>query len=103
MKHPFTDINEFILTEIQKVRRWTVQPGPQYADDPQRLRDVALRALQQYGVTDLTPQQRQRLYDCFAQEAQEFRRQYHQYIAHDAYKDILADIKSILERIKPVA
>jgi hypothetical protein len=103
MKHPFTTINEFILTEIQKMRRWTVQPGPQYADDPKKLRDVALLTLQQYGDASLTPEQRKRLHDCFAMEAQQFRQQYHQYIAHDSYKDVLDDIKSILERIKPVA
>jgi hypothetical protein len=100
MKHPFTAINEFILTEIQKMRRWTVKPGPQYADDPEQLRGVALRVLQQYGDTNLTPQQRKRLYECFAMEAQQFRKQYHKYIAHDAYKDVLDDIQKILDRIK---
>ncbi len=102
MKHPFTEINEAILTEIQKVRHWTVQPGPQYADDPENLRGVALRVALQYGNTDLTPEQRKRLHDCFVMEAKQFRDQYHKYIAHDAYKGVLDDIQKILDRIKMV-
>jgi hypothetical protein len=101
MKHPFTIVNEFILAEIQKARKWTAKPGPQYADDPEHLRSVALRLLKQHGDANLTQQQRTRLYECFAVEAEQFRNQYHKYIAHDAYKDVLDDIQKILDRIKP--
>jgi hypothetical protein len=99
--HPFTTINEFILAEIQKARQWTLQPGPQYTEDPEKLRGVALRTLEQYGDTNLTQDQRKKLHECFQMEAQQFRERYHQYIPHDAYNNVLADIKSILERIKP--
>lgn len=89
MKHSFAAINKFILSEVQKMREWTVRPGPQYADDPEKLRVAALRVLQRHGETNLTPQQRQRLYECFAMEAQQCRRRNHKYVAHDAYKGVL--------------
>jgi hypothetical protein len=58
------------------------------------------RTIQRFQDTNLTQEQIGRLYEYFATEAQHYRQQYHQYIAPDAYKAVLAEIKAMLERMK---
>jgi len=98
--HPFNTINLFVIDEIQKARRWTANPGPQYADDPTALLRVMQRTIQQFQDTNLTQDEAKRLHDYFITEAQQFRQRYHPYVAPDAYKGVLGDIQKMLDRMK---
>jgi len=95
----FKDINLFVIGEIQKMRNF--QAGPQYADDPIRLRGVMQQVKMQFSDADLSDDQARRLYESFQQEAQMYRQQYHQYFAPTgAYDGVLGDIKAMLDHLK---
>jgi hypothetical protein len=95
----FKDINLFMIGEIQKMRNF--QAGPQYADDPIRLRGVMQQIKIQFQNADLSDDQARRLYELFQIEAQNYRQQYHQYFAPTgAYDGVLSDIKAMLDHLK---
>lgn len=96
--HPLTEVQNFVLAELQKARSFV--PGPQFADDPLLLRGVMQRTLPHFDKVQLTQDQIRRLYEVFQVEAQQYRQQYHQYLSPDAYADVLDDIKKMLERME---
>ncbi len=105
-KHPYTEVSEFILTEIQNARRWTTKPGPQFADDPTNLLGIMQRTLIQFQGVGLSQQHIDQLYGLFVTEGQQFYSQWTnggRYLRHDAYKDVNADIKAMLDRMKTKA
>jgi hypothetical protein len=93
-------VSDFILTDIQAARLWTVKPGPQFADDPQALLGVMQQTLLRFQDVNLTPFQATSLYEAFVIEGQQFRERYSRDLAHDAYKDVNADIRVMLESMK---
>ncbi len=89
------ELTHFAISEVQKERRWTGNPGPQHADDPLRLLGIMQRIRTQN--VKLTQPQADKLYEYFQTEAQQYRQQWHQYFpSTDAYKDVLANIKAML-------
>lgn len=96
--HPSTEVQNFVVAEIQKARNFV--PGPQFADDPLRLREVMQRTLTQFGGIQLSQDQIRRLYELFQIEAQQYRQRHHQYLSPDAYAGVLDDIKKMLERME---
>jgi hypothetical protein len=95
----FKDINLFIVGGIHKIR--TFQAGPQYADDPGRLRGIMQAVKVQFPTADLSDDQVRLLYESFQEEAKIYRQRYHQYFAPTgAYDGVLGDIKAMLDRLK---
>jgi hypothetical protein len=83
-EHPVTVMSHFILTEIQKARRWTVKPGPQFADDPKVLLSIMQHTLMRFHDVELPQQHIDQLYRIFVTEGQQFRQTWHTYFTHDA-------------------
>jgi hypothetical protein len=102
-QHPITTIHEYILTEIRNARLWTVKPGPQFADDPENLLRIMQRTLVQFQNVSLPQQNVDQLYSLFVMEGQQFYETWTnggRYLRHDAYKEVNANIKAMLDRMK---
>jgi hypothetical protein len=95
----FKQIHEFIIEAVAKMRNF--QPGPQHADDPERLRGVMQAVKINFPTADLSEDQAKRLFDSFQVEAQQYRQQYHKYFPPTgAYDGVLGDIHAMLDHLK---
>lgn len=93
----FRSLNLHIIEQISNARNFS--PGPQHADDPLRLLGVMQNAARAFQAVPMTKEQQTRLYEYFQIEAQQYRKQWHQYFEARTYDDVLKDIKAIIENL----
>jgi hypothetical protein len=93
----FKDFHHFVMAEINARR--SVPAGLQHADDPRLLLGVMQTAITRHQI-ELTREEVQKIYDVFAQEAQEYHNRFHNYVEVDDYQDYLKHIKTMLDRME---